>query len=111
MQQINIGDSISGNGKKHISKISQKQHFFAAQEEIHIRFLDGGADIIQPVLQTEDADILGHGNGLGFILYIGQFCMTLCFFFSVPVFPVAGISENQKSQDTGEYHKSQNPGV
>ena len=110
MEKVGIGDAVPRHGEQRFGDIRQQLDLLAAKPEVQIRVVNAVKQLVQPVLQAENPDILCQLHG--FCLFPDVVLLRVKRFFLVPVLkhPVAGIPGHQKARHAGcGDHHQQHP--
>ena len=110
MKKVRIGNAVSCHGEQRFGDIRQQLDLLAAKPEVQIRVVNAVKQLVQPVLQTENPDILRQLHGFRFFPDVGLLCVKRFLVVPVPENPVAGIPGHQKSHHAGRSnHHQQHP--
>ena len=110
MKKVRIGNAVPRHGEQRFGDIRQQLDLLAAKPEVQICVVNAVKQLVQPVLQTENPDILRQLHGFRFFPDVGLLRVKRLFLIPVPENPVAGIPGHQKSHHAGRGdHHQQHP--
>ena len=109
LDEVPIGDAVAGHGEDCLGQLRQQLDLLRPEPEGQIHVVDTGIEVVDPVLQPENTDVLGHGDGFGDAVDIALAGDIRLFLVPVAIHPAAGAAGDPKpGQTSGDGHQEQN---